>query len=160
MEHMSRLAPRTKYPEEAVTHALAIMAAHGGKIAPAARELGISPRTLFSWKHGDRRRAVGQTAITERTTQVQAERLMMASEWLDITKQALSRLREHLAAGTIRPHDLIVLAGVGQDKTLALTGGSRTSQDVNVTVTLADFYRRALPTKVIESSLASISSVK
>lgn len=134
--------------------ALATIQAHGGNVSAASRELGINRATLGRWNSGQRRRPRGEAAKLLRTENLTHQRLSMASDWLEVTKMSLDRLREALVAGTIKPHDLIVLAGVGQDKILALLGG-RAASEVNVTVTLADYYRKHLPSKVITTALPS-----
>ena len=140
---------KTVYPPETIAHALTVVEASGGNVLKASRELGIPNRTVSQWVRGQRRKPVGEVARAEHDQLVRLERSKMAKLWRDLTYKVLERLDREI--DDIKHHDLVVLAGIGTDKHLALTGGNRTVSDVNVTVTLADLYRRALP--VIDTTL-------
>ena len=131
------------------------MQANGGNVLKASRELGIPRRSIYAWQTGERRRAVGETALQERASLMQQERSKMAKLWLKVTYKAIKRLDRTVE--TLKGRDLILLAGLGTDKHIALTGGARSTQDVNVTVTLADLYRKHLPRNIVDVAPIALS---
>ena len=76
---------------------------------------------------------------------VQEERTLLAKEWREVTFNALARLKDKSANDELNEKSLVLLAGMGTDKLIALGGGNAQTHDVNVRVSLADLYMRALP---------------
>lgn len=136
---------KTSWTEAQVAHALALVAAEKGNVSAAAKTLGMSRRTLGAWYRGDRRVPESEDAMDTRKNMVTEERTKLAAEWRAVTFNALSELKARSSNGTLHEKSLVLLAGMGTDKMIALSGGNRQEHDVNVRVSLADLYMRALP---------------
>ena len=136
-----------------MAHALALVAAENGNVSSAARTLGIPRRTLQAWYRRDRRVPMSEEASETRQVMVTEERSRLAKEWREVTFNALDRLKDKSANDELSEKSLVLLAGMGTDKLIALSGGNRQEHDVNVRVSLADLYMRALPSPVIIDSV-------
>lgn len=128
-----------------MAHALALVAAENGNVAAAARALGIPRRTVSAWYRQDRRVPTSEESQELRRGMVQEERTLLAKEWREVTFNALARLKDKSANDELNEKSLVLLAGMGTDKLIALGGGNAQTHDVNVRVSLADLYLRALP---------------
>lgn len=73
---------------------------------------------------------------------MEQERVKIGHKWTELTHMAMDRLKVEMSE--IKLHDLVLLAMGGTDKVVALSGGNRNEQSVNVTVTLADTYRKVI----------------
>ena len=150
---------KTAWTEAQVAHALALVAAEKGNVSAAAKTLGMSRRTLGAWYRGDRRVPVSENARDTRKTMVTEEREHLAASWREVTFNALARLKDKSANDELHEKSLVLLAGMGTDKLIALSGGNRQEHDVNVRVSLADLYMRALPTGPQEDVIDGVVSV-
>ena len=152
--------PKRTYSEDEVLHALESIKSNGGNVSKASRELGIPRLTLLQWNSGRRRAlAVGRNedleaegsaasagsdpVLSAHAREMNLKKVHITKAWTVVTLQALEKLKE-LIPSSRNVRDLSILAGVGTDKLVALSGGTRSTSDVNVTVTLADAYRRTI----------------
>ena len=137
---MSRKSPWT---EEQMAHSLVMLEAAGGNVSQVSRQTGIPRETVGQWSRGVRRPAASRAALAKRKADMQQERSLMAEEFLKLMRAGVLKAYELLPTATSL-RDVVLLMGLSTDKWIALTGGSRSTHDVNVTVTLADQYRKAM----------------
>jgi len=135
------------YTEDDIGRALAVIAGHRGNVSRASTELGIPRMTLHQWVSGKRRKAEGEAAESSRKTAQSVTRLRLMRQWTILAKAAIKQAQSTLKdAG---PWEAARIAGLAVDKMTALSPGARDPQGPGVTVTLAQYFQQALPTKTV-----------
>ena len=138
---------RTTYTEEHIERALAVLAGHKGNVSRAARELGMPAMTLHQWASGKRRQPETEKAEASRKTAQSVTRLRLMRQWTILARSAIKQAQSTLTdAG---PWEAARIAGLAVDKMTALSPGARSADGPGVTVTLAQYFQQALPTKSI-----------
>ena len=134
------MAQKQTYTSEEVAQCLLVVDANGGNVLKSSRDLGIPHRTLASWVRRERRTPDVSSALTVRAERIRKQRDELADQVGERAMEALVQLKERIP--TMTGKDLAYTTSESIREYLSLTGGTRTTQDVNVTVTLADLYRK------------------
>lgn len=122
--------PRRRYSQEEKAAAVAIAAAEG--VTEAERQTGIAKQTIDYW--------LDKPEFGHLLTKTQSERAVQFKVLSQLAVERLVRL-----IPSMKPHDLIILAGVATDKAQLLSGeATERTENVSITDGLDDHEKAAL----------------
>ena len=146
---MGKKTTKRSYTDEDVAHAITVVQANGGNVLKSSRELAIPYPTLRTWMRGQRRQSTVAGALSNVDDLARQERSLMARDYHALMREAFVKVRE-LIPDAKNVRDMTILLGTATDKWIALTGGAKSTQEVNVTLTLAELYTKHLPAKIVD----------
>lgn len=131
--------PKQQHDDQAKADALAVLAANNGNLSAAARQTGIARKTIEYWARDTGMRSVpandGKDG-EQRRTGTESDRLSAIAMWQNVRGAALAEATKPEKVQAAGYRDLVVAAGISQDKLTLLTGGATHRLENNIRVSL------------------------